>query len=82
MGHPIPTSVIGAVSSVIAAHYFNHTKLNSLFMESGAPGDVPEGNCETKCAKWLRRSNEDSNTDALSVLGQVLQGFMDPPVSG
>lgn len=46
-------------------------------MESGAPGDEPVGNCETKCALWLRRCNEDPSVDALSVLGQVIQKFMD-----
>ncbi len=73
----IPNSVIGAVANVIAAHYFSHSKLNSLFMEAGAPGDVPEGNCETKCSTWLKRCNEDSNIDALEVLGGVIQSFMD-----
>lgn len=46
-------------------------------MESGAPGDVPEGNCEIKCARWLKRCNDDPSVDALSVLGQVIQKFMD-----
>ena len=46
-------------------------------MESGAPGDVPPGNCETKCASWLKQCNEDPRVDALSVLGQVVQKFMD-----
>jgi len=46
-------------------------------MESGAPGDVPEGNCETKCSKWLKRCNENPSVDALAVLGQVIQKFMD-----
>ncbi|ADW76723.1 hypothetical protein Rahaq_5157 (plasmid) [Rahnella aceris] len=73
----IPNSVIGAVSSVIAAHYYSHTKLDSIFMESGAPGDVPFGNCETKCSSWLKICNEDPNTDALSVLGLVIQKYMD-----
>ncbi len=73
----IPNSVIGAVSSVIAGHYYSHTKLNSLFMEFGAPGNAPEGNCETKCSKWFRRCNEDPSVDALSVLGQVIHKYMD-----
>lgn len=73
----IPNSVIGAVASVIAAHYYSHSTLNSLFMESGGPGDVPPGNCEAKCAAWLRRCNEDPAVDPLSVLGQVIQKFMD-----
>lgn len=46
-------------------------------MESGAPGDVPEGNCETKCASWLKRCNDDPSVDALSVLGRIIQKFMD-----
>jgi len=36
------------VASVIGAHYYSHSKLNSLFMESGAPGDVLPGNLEAK----------------------------------
>jgi len=73
----IPNSVIGAVSSVLGAYYYSHSRLNSLFMESGAPGDVPEGNCEDKCARWLKRCNDDPNVDALTVLGRVIQSFMD-----
>jgi len=73
----IPNSVIGAVASVLAENYYSHTKLNSLFMESGAPGEVPEGNCETKCSSWLKRCNEDDSVDALEILGRVLQPFMD-----
>ena len=42
-----------------------------------APGDVPPGNCETKCASWLKQCNEDPTVDALAVLGQVVQKFMD-----
>ncbi|QOF73382.1 abortive infection family protein [Aminobacter sp. SR38] len=73
----IPNSVIGAVSSVLGAYYYSHSRLNSLFMESGAPGDVPEGNCEDKCARWLKRCNDESDIDALAVLGHVIQSFMD-----
>jgi hypothetical protein len=43
MNNKIPNNVIGAVSSVLSEHYFSHTSLNSLFMESGAPGEVPMG---------------------------------------
>lgn len=73
----IPNSVIGAVSSVLGAYYYSHSRLNSLFMESGAPGDVPEGNCEDKCARWLKRCNDDPGIDALAVLGHIIQPFMD-----
>ena len=77
MANQIPNSVIGAVSSVIAAHYYSHSKLNTLFMESGAPGDIPEGNCETKCFAWLKRCNHDPTIDALFILGHVIQKYMD-----
>lgn len=77
MDNRIPNSVIGAVSSVISADYYSHAKLESLFMESGAPGSVPEGNCEKKCANWLKRCNDDPSVDALKVLGSVIQAFMD-----
>jgi hypothetical protein len=79
----IPNSVIGAVSSVIAADYYSHSKLNALFLEAGAPGEVPEGNCEKKCTLWLKRCNQEPDIDAIQVLGQVIQNFMDrePPSS-
>ena len=77
MSQKIPNSVIGAVASVIADHYYSHSKLDTLFMESGAQGDVPEGNCENKCSNWLKRCNEDPGTDALEVLGAVIQEYMD-----
>ena len=73
----IPNSVIGAVSSVLAEYYYSHSTLDSLFMESGAPGGVPEENCETKCSPWLLRCNDDSIFAPLQVLGQVIQRFMD-----
>lgn len=83
MTDKIPNSVIGAVSSVLAEYYYSHSTLNSLFMESGAPGNVPEGNCETKCSSWLRRCNDDPAVDPLQVLGQVIQKFMDQePTTG
>lgn len=77
MNHQIPNSVIGAVASVIAAYYYSHSRLDTLFMESGAPGDAPEGNCEKKCSDWLKRCNTDPKTDALEVLGAVIQEYMD-----
>ena len=82
MANKIPNSVIGATSSVIAAYYYSHSRLNALFMESGAPGDVPDGNCEAKCAAWLKRCNDDPSVDALTILGQVIQKFMDQEPSG
>jgi hypothetical protein len=83
LSQKIPNAVVGAVASVIAKHYYSHSKLDTLFMESGAPGEVPEGNCEKKCNNWLKRCNEDSSINALEVLGAVIQDYMDqdPPSS-
>lgn len=77
LNQKIPNSVIGAVATVLAAHYYNHSTLNALFMECGAPGDVPEGNCEKKCIDWLKRCNEDETVIPLDVLGAVIKPFMD-----
>lgn len=79
MSSLIPNSVIGAVASVIAAHYYSHSKLETLFMEAGAPGDAPEGNCEKKCSSWLKRCNDDPSIDAVEVLGGIIQNYMDNP---
>lgn len=76
MSSLIPNSVIGAVASVIAAHYLSHSKLETLFMEAGAPGDAPEGNCEKKCSSWLKRCNDDLSIDAMEVLGSIIQKYM------
>lgn len=46
-------------------------------MESGAPGDTPVGNCEKKCSAWLRRCNDDPAINAMDVLSNVIQEFMD-----
>jgi hypothetical protein len=46
-------------------------------MEAGAPGDEPQGNCETKCCSWLKRCNNDPLVNALEVLGDVIQPYMD-----
>jgi len=73
----IPNSVIGAVADVLGSYYYSHSRLNTLFMESGAPGDPPEGNCVNKCVSWLRRCNQDFSANPIEILGRVIQEFMD-----
>ena len=73
----IPNPVIVVVADVLGSHYFNHTRLNVLFAEAGAPGDPPGGNCVSKCDQWLRRCSLDLEVDALAVLGRVLENFME-----
>lgn len=75
--HKIPHAVCAVVADVIGKHYYNHTQLNTLFYEAGAPGDVPGGNCVDKCTYWLKRCNEYPDVDAFQVLGKVLEHFME-----
>jgi hypothetical protein len=76
-GQPIPPSVIAVVGDVLGRCYYSHTRLNNLFMEHGAPGEPPPGNCIAKCVAWLKRANDDPNVNALGVLGGVLLHYME-----
>lgn len=58
------------------SYYFNHKTLELLFYEAGAVGDVPEGNCVTKCESWLKRMHKEVPAPAV-VLGKVLEKFME-----
>jgi hypothetical protein len=72
----IPSPIIAVVSQVLAGHN-THSQLDMLFLENGAPGDPPVGNKVDKCAYWLKRSNDEQAIDAFSVLGGVLENFME-----
>ncbi len=73
----LPRPVCAVIGEVIGSHYYNHNRLNTLFMECGAPGEPPEGNCVTKCTQWLKRCNDDPNTDPFTVMGCVIEEFME-----
>lgn len=75
----IPNPVIAVVAEVLGGHYYNHTRLNTLFAEAGAPGDAPAGNCATKCEQWLKVCNAAPGVEPLEVLGRVLENFMELP---
>ncbi len=72
----IPTAVAAVVGDVLGGHYYNHTALNTLFLEAGAPGSPPTGNCVQKCTDWLLRCNRE-HSHPLIVLGGVLKTYMD-----
>lgn len=76
MINKIPNPVIGAVSEVISEYYSNAT-LTNIFMECGAPGNVPTENRQNKCREWLMRCNNDSSVNALHVLGRIIKKIMD-----
>ena len=72
---PIPPSIIGVVSPILAEKY-THAHLNAVFMAAGFPGDPPEGNKIEKCRNWLRRANSESD-DPLKIFASLIAEFMD-----
>jgi hypothetical protein len=55
----------------------SHEVGDSLFRTAGAPEPPPPGPHTTKWKDWLFRAGQDPNVDSLSVLGNVLEEFMD-----
>lgn len=75
-------SLCKVVGDVIA-NTGSHAALDSLFLSSGAPGEPPAGSHSTKWKDWLYLAGQDPETDSLSVLGGVIEEFMDlPPKEG
>lgn len=72
----IPAPVIAVLSDVVSQEE-THASLDSLFMYAGAPGDPPEGSKHVKALEWLRNTNRDPNVDPISVLGQIIEGYME-----
>lgn len=72
----IPAPLIAVVSEVVSQSE-THASLDSLFMYAGAPGDPPEGSKHVKALEWLRNVNKDKSLDPLSVIGQILEGYME-----
>jgi hypothetical protein len=70
----LPVAVCAVANEVLSG---SHATLNTLFRSAGAPGDPPELTHATKWKTWLLRSSEDPHTDAHSVLGKVLEEFME-----
>ncbi|RIK78015.1 hypothetical protein DCC62_08430 [candidate division KSB1 bacterium] len=70
----IPKAVCVAVAGVLKG---SHPTLNALFKSAGAPGEPPDLAHHSKWKMWLFRAGDDPNVDSLSVLGNVLEEFMD-----
>lgn len=68
-----------AVVGEILASMGSHATLDALFQSAGAPGDPPALSHHSKWKEWLFRAGVDPNVDSLSVLGNVLEEFMDLP---
>ena len=55
----------------------SHPTLDALFISAGAPSEPPALSHHAKWKEWLFRTGQDPNVDSLSVLGGVLEEFMD-----
>jgi len=76
----IPDSVIAAVAGSLSDTR-THRDLDQAFFRAGAPGEPPPLAKYKKVRQWLNHINADPDLDALTILGRVLQEFMDarPP---
>jgi Abortive infection C-terminus len=78
----IPNLVAEVVGEVVGWFYYSHRRLEMLFAECGAPGDPPPGNTSEKCVTWLKRASADPQSNALGLLGAVLEKVMDGDWTG
>jgi hypothetical protein len=72
----LPKSVCAVVAEVLQP-LGSHAIGDSLFLTAGAPGPPSDLPHTTKWKDWLFRAGNDPNVDSLSVLGNVLEEFMD-----
>lgn len=80
MRHLIPAPVISVVADVSSSRE-THASLNSLFLYAAAPGDPPDGSKHVKALEWLRRVNKDESVEPLTILGKLIEGYMETPPS-
>jgi hypothetical protein len=70
----LPRSVCAVVNEVL---HGSHDALNMLFINSGAPLPAPNLAHTSKWKEWLYAAGSNSDVDSLSLLGGVLEEFMD-----
>lgn len=75
MKQKIPAATIGLLSQILP-DYYTHDGLNGLFLTASAPDRIPEGSKPSKVTTWLRSINAECD-DPISVLGSVIEDFMD-----
>jgi hypothetical protein len=76
----IPNPVIAVVADELYQHH-THAELNQLFMASGALGEAPVGNKLDKCTRWMQQVNGSKSPDPLSVLGSLLENYMEVEIA-
>jgi len=75
--HPqIPNAVITLLSDLVPDAE-THTSLDSLFKMAGCPGDPPDTSKSAKVVEWLIRVNKDPAIKPLTVLGSILERYME-----
>lgn len=79
MGRQIPQPIITVLADHISA-FETHASLDSLFMYADAPGEPPDMSKNPKAQEWLRRINKECD-DPLSVLGRLLEGYIEAELS-
>ena len=58
MRNEIPVPVAVVVGGILGSYYYNHRVIISLFLESGAPEEIPPGNCSDQVTTWLKEANK------------------------
>lgn len=76
-----PSAVGTVVGTILGQYYYHHATIEATFGAAGAPGDPPDGGCESKAVAWLKRTSKDDGVDGLRVLGRVLEDFMDTDIA-
>lgn len=69
-------SICAAVADILSG---SHKALDELFLASGAPGPPPDLPHSSKWKTWLFRAGNDPSVDSLSLLGNLIEEFMDLP---
>jgi hypothetical protein len=75
---PIPAYVLATIADAVSETE-THASLDSLFMYAEAPGDPPDGSKAVKALEWLRRINKECGELSLSVIGRIIEKYMEPP---
>jgi hypothetical protein len=57
----------------------SHKTLDSLFLTAGVPGPPPGLGHTEKWKDWLFAAGQEPDVDSLTVLGNILEEFMDVP---
>lgn len=70
-----------AVVASFISDYTSRTKIESLFMYAGAPGQPPPAsNKESMALEWLRIINLDEDLNPLDVLGRIIETPMEEEI--